>query len=145
MRVDAPRREDFAFSGNHLRARADDDGDAGLHVGVASLAYGSDPAVGDRDVRLDDPPMVQDQRIGDDGVDGALGLAALGLAHAVADHLATAEFDLLAIESEITLHLDEQLGIRQADAVAGRGPIHVGIGAAGESGHSAPMTSPRNP
>ncbi len=50
--------------------------DARLHVGIAGLADRGDAAVDDRDVGLDDAPVVDDQRVGDDGVDGALGLRA---------------------------------------------------------------------
>ncbi len=140
-----------AFAGDDLRAGADDDVDARLDVGIAGLADGRDAAVLDGDIRLHDSPMVEDQRIGDDGVDRAGGTAPLALAHAVADHLAAAELHLLAIDREIALDLDEELGIGQADAVAGGGPEHIGIGAAGDAGgHLAassrgPAISPRKP
>ena len=49
--------------------------DAGLHVRVAGLADADDAAVADADVGLDDAPVVDDQRVGDDGVDGAVGAA----------------------------------------------------------------------
>ena len=49
-------------------AGADDDGDAGLGVGVARLADGVDQAVAQADVGLVDAGMVEDQRIGDDGI-----------------------------------------------------------------------------
>ena len=45
-----------------------DDVDARLHVGVAGLADAGDAAVLDADVGLDDAPVVDDQRVGDDGV-----------------------------------------------------------------------------
>ena len=51
--------------------------------------------------------MVEDERVGDHGIDGALGLAALRLAHPVADHLAAAKLYLLAVAGEVALHLDE--------------------------------------
>ncbi len=57
------------------------------------------------DVGLHDTPVIDDQRVGDDGVDCPLGPAALALAHAVADHLAAAELHLLAVGGEILLHL----------------------------------------
>ena len=46
--------------------------DARLDVGIAGLADGGDAAVLDADVGLDDAPVVDDQRVGDDGVDRAL-------------------------------------------------------------------------
>jgi hypothetical protein len=42
----------------------------------------------------------------------------LALPHAVADHLAAAELHLLAVDREVVLDLDPQLGVGQAHAVA---------------------------
>ena len=58
--VDAAGGDDLAFAGDDLRAGADDDVDAGLHVRVAGLADGGDAAVLDADVGLDDAPVVED-------------------------------------------------------------------------------------
>ena len=69
--------EDLALAGDRLGARPDDDVDAGLDVGVAGLADAGDLAVLDADIGLDDAPVVDDQRVGDDGVDGALGAASI--------------------------------------------------------------------
>jgi hypothetical protein len=44
------------------------------------------------------------------------------VAHAVADHLAAAELDFLAIERAVRLDLDEQLGVSKALLVADVGP-----------------------
>ena len=72
MRVDAAGGQDLAFAGDDLGAGADDDVDAGLHIRIAGLADGGDAAVGDGDVGLDDAPVVDDQCVGDDGIDRAL-------------------------------------------------------------------------
>jgi hypothetical protein len=134
--VEAAGGEDLAFAGDHLGAGSDDDGDARLDVGIAGLADGGDAAVLDADVGLDDAPVVEDQRIGDDGIDGALLVGDLRLTHAVADHLAAAELHLVAIDGEILLHLDNEIGIGEPHAVAGGGPEHVGVGRAGDfAGH----------
>ena len=77
------------------------------------------------------PLAVDDQRVGDDGVDRAAGAGHLALAHAVADHLAAAELHLLAIDGEILLDLDEQLGVGEANLVARGRAEHLGIGSAG--------------
>ena len=53
-----------------------------------------------------------------DGVDGALGARQLRLAHAVADDLAAAEFDLVTVGGEILFDFDDQVGVGQADAIA---------------------------
>ena len=71
--VDAAGGDDHAFAGDDLGAGADDDVDARLDVGIAGLADAGDAAVLDADVGLDDAPVVDDQRVGDHGVDRALG------------------------------------------------------------------------
>jgi len=119
--------EDLALAGDDVGAGADDDIDAGLDVGIAGLADRGDGAVLQGDVGLDDAPMIDDQRVGDHGVGGAVGVGQLALPHAVADHLAAAELHLLAIDGEILFHLDDQVGVGQPHPVAGGGAEHVGI------------------
>ena len=99
----------------------------GLDVGIAGLADRCDHAFLDRDVGFDDAPVIDDQRIGDDGISRALPVGDLRLPHAVADHLAAAEFHLLAINGEILLDLDDEIGIGQPHFITGGGPEHVGI------------------
>ena len=70
--VDAAGGDDPALAGNHLGARADDDVDAGLNVGIAGLADAADPAVTDANIGFDNAPMIEDHGIGDGRVDGAL-------------------------------------------------------------------------
>ena len=149
VRVDAAGGGDQPLARDDFGAGADDQRHARLHVRVAGLADAGDAPVADADVGLDDAPVVQDQRVGDDGVQGAAGARGLGLAHAVADHLAAAELHLLAVDGEVALDLDPQLGVAQAHAVAGGGAEHLGIGAAVDAAHgcasSWPITSPRKP
>ena len=139
--VDPAGGDDLAFAGDGLGAGADDDVDAGLGLGIAGLADGDDPAVLEADVGLHDAPMVEDQRVGDHGVDRTGRAGLLALAHAVADHLAAAELDLLAVDSAVLLDLDDEVGVGEAHLVADRRPEHVGVGAARHAkGHqSAPM------
>ena len=61
--------------------------------------------------------MIDDERVGDHGV-GRVLRDALALAHAVADHLAAAELHLLAVHGEVLLHLDPELRVGEAHAVA---------------------------
>ncbi len=130
MRVDAAGGEDHAFAGDHFGAGADGDGHIGLNVRIAGLADGGDAAVLEAHVGLDDAPVVEDQRVGDQGIDH-LGGAQLALAHAVADHLAAAELHLFAIGGEVFFDFDPQVGVGQAHLVANGGAEHVGIGLAG--------------
>ena len=125
--VEAARGEDLALAGDHFGAWADDDGDAGLNVGVARLADGVDMSVLEADVGFDDAPMIDNERVGDDGVDRTLFVGDLALPHAVADHLAAAELHFLAVGAKILFDFDDQISIREAHAVARRGAEHVGI------------------
>ena len=127
MSVEAAGGEDPALGSDHLGARADDDGDVGLDVGIAGLADGGDAVALQAHVGFDDAPVIEDQRIGDDGVDRALLVGDLALAHAVADHLAAAEFHLLAVGGEVLLDLDDDVGVGEPYAVAGGRAEHVGI------------------
>src|SRR5262249_50942719 len=119
VRVEAAGGEDLALARDHLGAGADDDGDVGLNVGIAGLADGCNAAAFQADVGLDDSPMVENQRVGDHGIDRAGFVGDLALAHAVADHLAAAEFHLLAVGAKILLYLDDDVGVGEAHAVAG--------------------------
>ncbi len=141
--VEAAGGQDLALARDRLGRRADDDVDAGLRVGIARLADAGDPPVLDTDVGLDDAPVVEDQGVGDHGVDRALLAGPLRLAHAVADHLAAAELDLLAVDRAVVLDLDEQLGVGEADPVADGRPEHVGVGVTGDLARHA-ASSPRS-
>ena len=80
MRIDSAGRHDLAFCRKHFRAGAD------LHafrhaihqVGIAGLADTDNAAIPDADVRLDDPPPIDDDRIGDDEIERALARVAAG-------------------------------------------------------------------
>ena len=111
VRVDAPGGDDVALAGDDLGAGADDDVHTGLHVGVAGLADGGDAAALQADVGLDDAPVVDDQRVGDDAVVRLVVAGAvdgLALAHAVADRLAAAELDLFAITTRMEHRASER-------------------------------------
>ncbi len=125
--VEAAGGQDFAFAGDHLGARTDNDVNLRLDIGIACLAQGENIATLYADVGLDDAPVIDDQRIGDDGIDRSGAIGDLRLAHAVADHLAAAEFHFLAINREIPLDLNDEIGIGEANAVAGRRTEHIGI------------------
>ena len=74
---------------------------------------------------------VENQRVGDDHVK-RFGVPGQGrLAHAVADHLAAAELDLVAVAGalgdEVALDLDEQISVAQTHLVAGGRPINFRV------------------
>ena len=79
VRVEAAGREDLALARDRLRARADDDRHARLRIGIAGLADGRDAPVPQTDISLVDAGVVDDQRVGDDRVDGAFGCGRAGI------------------------------------------------------------------
>ena len=143
VRVDAAGGDDAALSGDRFGPWPDHDVDAGLDIGVAGFADPADAAVADADIGFDDAPMVEDHGIGDDGVDGAVGAGRLPLPHAVADDLAAAEFDLLAVDRAVALDLDDELGVGEPQPIAGRRPEHRGIGRARNGPRHRPIPACR--
>ena len=129
--VHPARRENQALARHYFGARRDGQPrrHAVLGAGVARLADGRDAPAFDAHVGLDDAPVVQNQGVGDHEVGDVHvvsgGVAAL--AQAVADDLAAAEFDLLAVGGQVALDLDEQLGVAEAHPVAHRGAVKVGV------------------
>ena len=150
VRINAAGGQDLALTGNSLGARADHDVDAGLYVRVAGLADADDAAVLDPDVGLDHAPVIEDEGIRDHHV-GDPQRRLLALPHAVADHLASAEFNLVAVHGAVFLDLDDQFGVRQPHPVTRRGPVHLRVGLPAYRCHrpllpsSGPMTWPLNP
>ena len=138
--VEAAGGEDLAFARDHFGAGTDDDGDAGLDVGISGLADRRDQPVLQADVSLHDPPMVEDDGVGDDRVDRAARVGGLRLPHAVADHFAAAEFHLFAVSCEILLDLDDELRVGEANPVAGRGAEHFRVMRAGQGGRGEGVT-----
>ena len=106
-------------------------------VGVARLADRGDATVTNTDVGLDDSPVIDDHRTGDDGVRGALGPGGARLAHRLAKHLAAAEHRFVTRQprpaTAVLGDLDEQVGVRQPDAVAGGGSEQRGVPRPGQS------------
>ena len=73
-----------------------------------------------------------------------LGLAVIRqgrLSLAVADHLAAAELDLLTVDRAVRFNFDDEIGVGEAQPVAGRRPEHRGIGGARQG--SRHRASPR--
>src|SRR6185503_2835224 len=67
-------------------------------------------------------------------------------AHAVADDLATAELHLVAIDGEVPLHLDQELGIRQPHPIADGRPKKVRIlSSRNPQAHAVPPAVPPKP
>ena len=129
VRVDAARRQDEAFAGNRLGRDADDEiwRDARHHVGIAGFADACDASVFDADVGLVDAGPIDDERVGDDEIERAIVADARRLSHAVAQHLAAAELALVAVDRVVALDLCDQIRVGQANAIARRGAVDVGV------------------
>jgi hypothetical protein len=139
--VDAAGCQDLALAGDRFRAWPDDDVDAGLHIRVSGLADTNNATVLQAHIRLHDPPPIDDQRVGNDRINRTFGPAALGLAHAIADHLAAAKLHLLAVGREVLLDLDDQIGVGKPHTIPGGWPEHAGIGVARDTiGHGRPLS-----
>src|SRR5204862_3669017 len=101
------------------------------HPRVSGFADRRDASVADADVGLANARRVDDHDVGDHEIGRAGGAARMRrLAHAVTNHLAAAELRLVAIHGGVVLDFDDQIGIGEADAVAGRGAVVIGVGAA---------------
>ena len=121
-----------------------------MNTGVPGVADADDDAVLDADVGFHDAELrIEDERVGDDEVE-RLGVGGgAGLAHAVADDFASAEFDLVAVAAalgdQVTLDLHEELRIRKTDTVADGGTEHFRVLAAGEfQGHGKGFVTQRS-
>ena len=114
--------------------------------GIAGLADRADAAVADADVRLDDAPVIEDDRVGDDEVRRAVGARRLRLPLAVANDLAAAEDDLFAVAREVALDLEDQRRVAEADAITGGRAVEVGVRASRDlsPGSSDEPAAPRS-
>ena len=127
VRIHPTCGQDLTFACDHFGSRADDYVNPVLHVGVSGLADGGYVAIFQSDISFDDPPVIQYHAVGDHGIN-RLGAADLRLTHAVADRFAAAKLNLITVSGEVALDLDEQLGIGEADLIADRRAVHLGIG-----------------
>ncbi len=124
--VDPACGDNLPFGGDHLRCRANWDRHAGLNVRVSGFADGEDPPIFYADIRFHDPPVIDDQRVGEHQIHAVVG-GHLPLSHAVADHFSAAEFNLFAVDREIAFHFDPQLAVGQPHFIPGSGAEHIGI------------------
>ena len=95
--VNAAGSDDIAFATNDFSARANDDVHAGLHVGVARLANADDAPALQANIGLDNAPVINDEGVGHDAVNSALGAGFLRLRHAVANRLAATKLDFFTV------------------------------------------------
>ena len=112
MGVQSSGGDDAALAGDDLRRGADDHVDAILDERISGVPDPDDPAVLDPDVAFDDAlNSVENQRVGNDQIQGLRIGGKRRLAHPVANHLAAAEFHLAAVSAvfrdQVALDFDE--------------------------------------
>src|SRR5262249_57966930 len=126
-----------AFAGDHLRPRSDNDVDVGLHVGIASLADGGNAPILDGNIGLHNPPVIENERIGDHRINCTFDAGPLRLTHTVTDDFPASKLHLLPVGRKILFHLDDEIGIGKAHLVADRWSEHLRVaGTAHSVGHS---------
>ena len=78
--VDATRGHNHVLARDHFGGCPDHQFriDALHRIGISGLAGLHDPALSNADVRLHNAPMVDDQRVGDDQIEGARGAVRRG-------------------------------------------------------------------
>ena len=112
MGVQSSGGDDAAFAGDDFRRGADDHVDAILDERISRVPDSDDAAVLDADVSFDHAlNSVENQRVGNDQVQGFRIGGKRRLAHPVANHLAAAEFHLATVSAifsdQVALDFDE--------------------------------------
>ena len=120
--IDGSRSNDQVFSRNHFRRRAHEQ--LRIHplhgVGIAGFADLDDAAIAHPNIPFDDAPVVNDECVGNHQVERArLRFAKRPgtLPHAVANGLAAAEGNFVAVDGEVPLHLQHQIRIRETNPI----------------------------
>src|ERR1700747_872331 len=126
--VNAAGRNNLALAGDHFSSGAEHAGCVRLDIRVPGFPDRGYPTIFDSDIRLHDPPVIENQGVRNYRVDCAFTARSLGLAHTVANHLPAAKLHLLAVDRIILVHLDEDIGICKAHFVADCGAKHLRIG-----------------
>ena len=110
-----------------------------MGVWVASFADGCNAIAFEADVGFHNAPMVNDEGIGEHAIHGPLCVGALRLRHAISNGFAATEFHFLAVatrlQGEIFFHLNNQVGVGQANTVTHSGAKHFCIRAFVDVGH----------
>jgi hypothetical protein len=127
VRVDRSRCGDQSFTADYRGAGTGDDVDPVQGGRVAGPANRGDAAAPDPDGGLPHAQhRVEDQHVRHDEV-GRLAEADRREVHAVPGGLAEPEQEFVAAQLGVGLHADDQAGIAERDAVAGRGAVDGGV------------------
>ena len=105
MGIDGTGGHDMTFTSNDFGAGTDMNRHIRLNIAVTGFTNRSDVAIFNTDIGFDDPPMIKNQGVGDHAIHH-LSPAFLPLAHAIANHFATTEFNFIAIGGEILFNFN---------------------------------------
>ena len=117
MTVHPTGRHDHALGCNDLSGRANYNRHTRLNIRIAGFTDPRDATIFNPDIGLYDAPVIDDQSIGQHGVN-AVRAHPLRLSHAVTDHFATAKLDLLAVNRKVLFYARKKSGVGQANAIA---------------------------
>mmetsp|Transcript_5452 Transcript_5452/g.16706 ORF Transcript_5452/g.16706 Transcript_5452/m.16706 type:complete len:276 (+) Transcript_5452:1246-2073(+) len=130
MGVDSACGDDELLARDRVGGHARDHtrGDAIHAVRIARLADAHDARAFDANVRLHHTEdWVDNESVGDDGVQSIVSIAARRLAHALAQHFPAAKLQLIAVHREVLLDLSQQAGVSQLDAIPNGRAEHGGV------------------
>ena len=85
--------------------------------------------------------MIDNQRIGDDQIHRRQ-IIQLALPHAVADNLAAAEFDFIAVNGEVFFDFQNQVAVAKAHLIARGWAEHVGVCLSADLAHTPSSKAP---
>src|SRR5262252_7533624 len=116
--VDSTGSDDLPFAGDHFSSWSNNYVNLRLHIGITGFTDTCNASIFNSNVSLHDSPMIENQRIGNHSIDGTLATRPLRLAHAIANDFPPSELHLVAVDREILLYFDDDVGVREAHLVA---------------------------
>src|ERR1700733_4812827 len=128
--VDTSRGNDHVFAGDDFGRRAHHEvGVDTVHrVGIPRLPDPYYAAVPHTDIAFDDTPVIENHRVRNDEIENAAGSRHRAvLPHAIPNHLAAAERNLVAVECEVFFDLDNQGCVGETHTIPRGRTIKVGI------------------
>ena len=132
--IDSTGGDNLPFAGDHFRSCSYHESCrySSHDVRISRFTYPSDAPAANADVRFNDSPMVDDDGVCDDEVQGALcGSSCCGLAHSVAKYFSAAEFGFIAGSGKIALDFHKQIGISQPYTITRRRAVELSVLPAG--------------
>lgn len=128
MGIDEERGEDIELERDDISEGEDDDRDEGMSIGIEWIEDEGDEKVEKKDIRIVDEDMVEDKRIGDEGVNRELGEGKMDMENKVEDKIEEEEIKLIEIGGEVEIELDDEISIGKEKIVEKGGEENLRIG-----------------